>query len=122
MKSTLATLFICNILCAQTHEFLDKNKVKAGINVSNFKFFEKNTEQPDYEVPAGGQRHAMFAGSIWIAGLDQSNQLHIAANKYDVGITDFFPGPLDTGIVSAFVASNTAVYNRLWKIDCDDIH
>jgi hypothetical protein len=35
---------------------------------------------------------------------------------------DFWPDPLDTTTIAASNSTNTAVYNKLWKVDCDDIN
>jgi hypothetical protein len=52
-----------------------------------------------YEVPKveSGQTPAnsVFAGAIWIGGIDQNNQLKVAAQTYRQTGNDFFPGPLD---------------------------
>lgn len=52
-----------------------------------------------YEVPKGDgntpRLHAVFAGSIWVSGLDAGGALHIAATKYRNDGVDFYAGPLD---------------------------
>ncbi|MBL0310465.1 MAG: hypothetical protein IPP77_12555 [Bacteroidetes bacterium] len=50
---------------------------------------------PKYEVPKGSDLHAIFAGSIWITGLDDGNNLKCAAVRYRQNGNDFWPGPLD---------------------------
>ncbi|MES2679608.1 MAG: T9SS type A sorting domain-containing protein [Bacteroidota bacterium] len=101
---------------------LDKNYVKARIHTDNDKCWNKYGNQyAAYEVPKGRGRHAMFANSVWIGGLDAGGQLHIAANTYKQTGTDFWPGPLDTANITVFSATNSAIYNKLWKVDCKDI-
>jgi hypothetical protein len=108
---------------AQSNKYLDKNKVKARIFVSNDKFWNYGGNgAPAYEVPKGSGKHAMFANSIWIGGLDQGGNLHLAANTYKQSGTDFWPGPLDTANISAYTPSLSTPYNRVWKVDCDDIY
>ncbi len=52
-----------------------------------------------YEVPKveTGQTpdNSLFAGAIWIGGIDQNNQLKVAWQTYRQTGNDFFPGPLD---------------------------
>lgn len=50
---------------------------------------------PKYEVPKGSGLHAVFAGSIWITGLDDGGNLKCAAVRYRQNGNDFWPGPLD---------------------------
>jgi hypothetical protein len=125
MKTTLTTLLIfVSIVCnAQTVKYLDKNNVKARIMTSNDKFWNYGGNSlASYEVPVGTGRQAAFANSIWIGGLDAGNQLHIAANTYKQNGFDFWPGPLDTTNIATYSAAASNPYNRLWKVDCDDIN
>lgn len=60
-------------------------------------------------VPDGSdepRRHSLFAGSIWIGGLENGNVI-AAAQTYRGAGNDFWPGPLDTNLAS------------LKKADCD---
>jgi len=125
--TTLALVILIHGLIAQnlpnTQRYLDKNKVKAKINTVNDKFWNINgAENHAYEVPVGTSRHIMFANSIWIGGLDANNQLHLSANTFKQAGTDVWPGPLDTANIAAFNSTVSAPYNRLWKIDCNDVN
>lgn len=48
-----------------------------------------------YEIPKDGGRHSMFAGALWIAGIDAGEQLKAAAMTYRQTGNDFWTGPLD---------------------------
>lgn len=101
---------------------LDKNKVKTSIYTTNDKCWNMVNGNPAYEVPVGSGKHAMFANSLWIGGIDGSGLLHIAANCYkQSGATDFWSGPLDTASFGTFNSTLSAPYNTLWKVDCNDI-
>jgi hypothetical protein len=122
-------LFLCMLMSiagySQQFRYLDKNEVRARINTANDKFWVTtgfSAGQLAYEVPAGKGAHAMFANSIWIGGLDQGGQLHLAANTYRQKGKDFWAGPLDTTNIASFSSTATAVYNRVWKVDCNDIN
>ena len=56
--------------------------------------------QAYYYVPATTNRatgvSSLFAGSIWLGGLDAGGQLKVAAMTYRQNGIDFWPGPLDT--------------------------
>ncbi|MEM9918534.1 MAG: hypothetical protein AAF990_10585 [Bacteroidota bacterium] len=68
--------------------------------------------------PSSGQeeRSSIFAGAVWIGGVDDAGVLKIAAQTYgsSQGQTDFWPGPLtDEG----FVDANTCVdWDRFFKV------
>lgn len=48
-----------------------------------------------YEVPKGSGKHALFAGSLWMGGVDVNNQLKVAAVRFRQVGYDFWPGPLN---------------------------
>ncbi len=98
---------------------LDVNQVEALILGRNNKHWSiLGNMSPYYRVPKTGQAHAGFANSIWIAGLDNSSQLHVAANTYRQNGADFWPGPIDTTNGAAY---NGTAYNKIWKVGCNDI-
>jgi hypothetical protein len=75
-----------------------------------------------YQVPKGGTVSSIFAGSLWIGGLDAGGQLKVAAMTYRQNGNDFWPGPLDTTTVSIDGTTCTA-FDKHWKIlrkDVDD--
>ncbi len=64
----------------------------------------------------------IFAGGIWLGGLDPGNNLKFAASTYGAtgGNVDFWAGPLtDQGQTEADVCSN---YDRFWKVTRTDIN
>jgi hypothetical protein len=46
-----------------------------------------------YEVPINSNRHSLFAGALWMGGLDANQQLKIAALRFRQG-NDYWTGPL----------------------------
>ncbi|MBA2407423.1 MAG: hypothetical protein H0V65_05460, partial [Chitinophagales bacterium] len=78
---------------------LDINNVRARIFTGGDMWWDLSGE-PKYEVPksAEGQPEnpsSLFAGAIWIGGIDAQGQLKVAAQTYRQTGNDFFPGPLD---------------------------
>ena len=56
------------------------------------------SSSPKYEVPKGDGTHplcSIFAGAIWISGLDAGGNLKCAAQRYRDYGNDYWPGPLD---------------------------
>lgn len=54
-----------------------------------------NFNNAAYEVPKDGGVSSLFAGAIWIGGIDGGGQLKVAAQTYRQSGSDFFSGPLD---------------------------
>ncbi len=86
----------CNPGTAKTD--LDINNVRTTLMTCGDMWWDLNNAQ--YEVPKGGKAHSIFAGSLWIGGVDAGGQLKVAAMTYRQSGLDFWPGPLDTVSVS----------------------
>ena len=54
-----------------------------------------NLTDARYEIPKNSNKHSMFAGALWIAGIDAGEQLKAAAMTYRQTGNDFWTGPLD---------------------------
>ncbi|TND08816.1 MAG: hypothetical protein FD123_2032 [Bacteroidetes bacterium] len=98
---------------------LDANQVKAAI-MNRGDMHWDGSSSPKYEVPKDSGAHSIFASALWIGGLDQGGSLHMAAMTYRQSGMDFWPGPLDT-INGATDSSTSAVYDRIWKVDRNQI-
>lgn len=80
--------------------------------------------EPRYEVPKGGNRHSMFASSLWIGGLDESGQLRVAAQTYRQSGVDFWPGPLTGGPTGGDASTNAETcerFDKMFKINKTEI-
>ncbi|MEW6469291.1 MAG: T9SS C-terminal target domain-containing protein [Bacteroidota bacterium] len=86
----------CNASTAQTELYV--NNVRTTILAGGDMWWDFSSAK--YEIPKGGGAHSMFAGSLWIGGVDAGNQLKVAAMTYRQTGNDFWPGPLDTLNVS----------------------
>lgn len=109
MKITLSlflTLFFSAALTAQSdcdlgnsYAELDINNVRAGLRHSGSLWwdgFDGKYIAPDPGVTGGAEVSAIFAGGLWLAAKDESDNIRLAAQQYaGFGGTDFFPGPLD---------------------------
>ena len=49
-----------------------------------------------YEIPKGSGKHSFFAGAFWIGGLDQNDELHLAATRFAANGFDYWPGLLQS--------------------------
>ncbi len=101
------------------HKVEDSHKVEAGdckpatsqidLNINNVRarlmnggdmWWDLNTaakyEVPKVPVESNDPRvSSLFAGSVWVGGIDQGGQLKVAAGTYRQNGNDFYPGPLD---------------------------
>ena len=74
---------------------LDLNNVRTMIHSGGDMWWDLQSVAR-YEVPKGGGVHALYAGSLWMGGVDVNNQLKVAAVRFRQVGYDFWPGPLNT--------------------------
>ncbi len=98
---------------------LDLNNVRTTIFTSGDMWWDLNNN-PKYEIPKGTGKHSMFAGSLWIGGLDNGGNLKAAAMTYRSGGNDFWPGPLKIEGASTDAAVCLA-YDKHWKITRQEV-
>lgn len=110
-------LFIILMTAAQAQnfngDFLDINNVKAKINSAGDLFWDFNSAQ--FTVPKNGTANTIFAGNLWIGGIDGGGQLHVAGQTYRQTGTDIFQGPVMNP--SSYSSGQDALWNRVWKIN-----
>ncbi|MBA3901487.1 MAG: T9SS C-terminal target domain-containing protein, partial [Bacteroidetes bacterium] len=75
---------------------LDINNVRAVIHNGGDMWMNRDISRAQYEIPKGSGIHTMFAGAIWIGGLDANGQLKLAATRFRSNGDDFWPGALKT--------------------------
>ena len=74
-----------------------------------------------YEVPVGSGKHSLFAGAIWIGGLEAgSNNLKVAAQTYRQSGSDFWPGPIDRTTVS-ITPDQCTKYDKHWNLSYAEV-
>ena len=75
-----------------------------------------------YEVPKDGNKHSMFAGALWIGGVDDGGQLKVAAMTYRQSGNDFWPGPLVQASSGAYtLAENCSEWDQHFKLERSDV-
>jgi len=107
----------CNDATSQVD--LDINNVRARLLGAGD--FWWDLTNPVYVVPKVDpstgviEVSSLFAGALWLGGIDAGGQLKIAAQTYRQSGNDFWPGPLDNlGTTSSDVCS---AYDRHWKVE-----
>lgn len=78
-----------------------------------------------YEVPKVKDanevsRHSLFAGALWIGGVDAGNNLKLAAMTYRQSGVDFYPGPLDT-VFATISAQECDNWDQIWEVTREQI-
>jgi hypothetical protein len=120
-KLLLGTMLISNLTQAQTLNgaHLDINNIKAQFNPDGSLFTGPGLSQ-QFEVPKGSARHTIYAGGLWIGGIDAGSVLRTAAMTYRQMGTDFWTGPLD--MTGAYDSVYGAAMDRVWKLNKCDIN
>ncbi|HKR03254.1 MAG TPA: T9SS type A sorting domain-containing protein [Bacteroidia bacterium] len=91
---------------------LDISNVRARLLTSGSMWWD--TTGARYEVPKGTGKTSIFAGGLWIAGIDPGGQLRTACMTNGQGGNDFWPGPDGT-------LANCIAYDRIWKLNKPDV-
>ncbi len=99
---------------------LDLNNVRARIETGGNVWQNRSLGRAAYEVPKtpdeSGAR-SLFAGGLWMGGLDPAGNLKIAAVMFrQSGQNDYWPGPLDTVGQAAVTPATCLKYDRSWKV------
>lgn len=106
----------CSKTTAKTD--LDINNVRTTILISGDMWWD--LVDAKYEVPKGSGKNSLYAGALWIGGIDSQNQLKLAAQTYRQSGSDFWGGPLDLVKVD-IDANECAKYDRHWKMDRNEV-
>lgn len=104
---------------------LDINNVRARILNGGDMWWDLNSVAK-YEIPKVSdantiRKNSLFAGAIWIGGLDPGGNLKVAAMTYRQSGSDYYPGPLDTGGSASTEAGRCKFYDKIFKINRNDI-
>lgn len=99
---------------------LDINNVRARLMTGGDMWWDNGTSEARYEIPKGSRKNSLFAGSIWIGGRDDQQQLKVAAQTYRQTGNDYWPGPLDP-TTAEITESECSEWDRFWKINRETI-
>lgn len=112
-------------LPASSSSELNINNVRALLHNGGDMWWDL-VSQAKYEVPKvsnpANARHAIFSGSLWVGGIDNSGLLRIAAQTYRQGGNDFWPGPLritGTGDTEQDICKKWDKHFRINKTEID---
>ncbi len=97
---------------------LDVNNIRTTIMGGGDMWW--NLDDARYEVPKDGNKHSMFAGALWIGGVDDGGQLKVAAMTYRQGGNDFWPGPLVIATASTS-EEQCSEWDQHFKLERSDV-
>ncbi len=101
---------------------LELNNVRALIHTGGDMWWDlQGTAR--YEIPKGSGKMALFAGGIWIGGVDVNDQLRSCFVRYRANGVDYWPGPLITsGNEQASVTSDVcSQYDRHFVVSRQEV-
>ena len=123
---SFAKVFI-NIIDNNYYDFLDHNNIRAKIQASGLQFWPGPIEgevAPNsvFEFPKGSETNTIFNSTLWVGGMDASDQLHIAAERYrQIGI-DYWPGPISVNGSELSIEPSTVIeWQNTWKLTKDEV-
>ena len=98
-------------------EWLDINNVRTRINAGGDMWWDlPSGTGSKYFIPANGSATSLFAGSLWIAGVDVNNQLKCAALRFRQVGNDYFTGPLTVDGKASITPETCAKWDKIFKI------
>ncbi len=105
--------------------YLELNNVKCRIETGGLMWQDRPNGIADYQIPKrknpGDLRYtAIYAGGLWMGGIDVNGQLKLAAAKYGQGGFDFYTGPLNT-ITAEIDAATCSEWDKFFKIERADV-
>ena len=101
---------------SSTFEWLNINNIRTRINAGGDMWWDlPGGIGAQYFVPANGSATSLYAGALWIAGVDINNQLKCAAHRFRQVGNDYWTGPLTLDGAS-IDAVTCAQWDQIWKI------
>ena len=102
---------------SSSFEWLDINNVKTRINSGGDMWWDLPAGTGSkYYIPANSSTTSLFAGSLWIAGVDVNDQLKCAALRFRQIGNDYYTGPLTVDGKASIDDATCARWDKIFKI------
>lgn len=110
---------LCSPSTAQAD--LDINNVRTRILGGGDMWWDLQTGMYYVPKPASGTTGptSLYAGALWIGGMDPGGTLKVAAQTYRQSGNDFWPGPLDNS--ASTDAATCSAWDKIWKVNRADV-
>jgi len=102
---------------SSSFEWLDINNVKTRVNAGGDMWWDlPGGVGSKYFIPANGAATSLYAGSLWIAGVDVNQQLKCAALRFRQVGNDYYTGPLTVDGKASVTPETCAKWDKIFKI------
>lgn len=102
---------------SSTYAWLNINNARVRVNAGGDMWWDlPGGSGAKYYIPANGSATSLYAGSLWIAGMDINNQLKCAAIRFRQVGNDFWTGPLTTDGTASIDAATCMEYDKMYNI------
>lgn len=98
---------------------LDINQIRARHMLNGDMWYTPGTNLPGLEFPKGTNKHASFAGGLWISALDNAGEIRAAATLFSIHGFDFVPGVLNAD--DSITKASSDNWDRFWKVEATTI-
>lgn len=121
-QSATAKVVFMNII-NNSISFLDINNISARFNAFGNHFWDMpGGEGVHYEFPKDSGHHSIFNFALWFGGIDENNQLRIAAERYRQIGNDYWTGPLSYDSDSVWIDTvQVSQWFKIWKLNKEDV-
>lgn len=107
---------------SSSFEWLDINNVRTRINAGGDMWWDlPSGTGSKYYIPANGSATSLYAGSLWIAGVDINGQLKCAAVRFRQVGNDYWTGPLTIDGRASIENETCARWDKIFKIHRADV-
>ena len=102
---------------SSTFAWLNINNARVRVNAGGDMWWDlPGGTGAKYYIPANGSATSLYAGSLWIAGLDINQQLKCAAIRFRQVGNDFWTGPLTIDGTAAIDPATCMEYDKMYTI------
>ncbi len=102
---------------SSTFAWLNINNARVRVNAGGDMWWDlPGGSGSKYYIPANGSATSLYAGSLWIAGLDVNKQLKCAAIRFRQVGNDFWTGPLTIDGTASIDAATCMEYDKMYNI------
>lgn len=107
---------------SSTFSWLNINNARVRVNAGGDMWWDlPGGTGAKYYIPANGSATSLYAGSLWIAGLDINNQLKCAAVRFRQVGNDFWTGPLTIDGSAAIDPATCMEYDKMYTITREEV-
>ena len=98
------------------YDSIDKNNINARFNCFGNNFWDMDGKQ-HFKVPNGSEVNSIFSQTLWIGGLDENEELHLAGERYRQVGYDYWTGPVSEVYDSVYDRR----WHKVWKLNRNEI-